>query len=93
MAYRDAPDDEEDDEAEVDDREEPDEADTDDRLETELVPCPYCGMAVYEEAEVCPHCKSFITAGRVTAKRPWWVVGAAVVLLLAILLGWLSWVA
>ena len=86
MAYRDSQYDE-DDEAELDEREEPDEADTDDRLEAELVPCPDCGKAVYEEAEVCPHCGSFISGETVTAKRPWWVVAAAIALLVAVLLG------
>ena len=90
MAYRDAPYDE-DDEANLDDREEPDEADTDPdgRLGADLVPCPYCGKAVYEEADVCPHCGSFIVAERVTSKRPWWVVAAAIVLLAAVISGWL----
>lgn len=43
---------------------------------TETVACPECGAEVYEEAEQCPRCGSYIThGGGVWAGRPiWWIV-------------------
>lgn len=85
MAYRDEPADEE--EADLDERDDPDESDMDDGDEPETVPCPYCGKPVSEEAELCPHCHSFISFAETSGGRSWWVIAAAVALLAAILLG------
>ncbi len=65
MAYRDK------DEADLDDREWPDESDQDD--EPELINCPYCGSPISEEAEVCPHCHSFVSIEDIPRRRPWWL--------------------
>ena len=66
----------------------PDPADTDrpgdDR---DTVPCPFCGRAVYEFADVCPRCRNFIGGSDETARRkPWWVVVGIVLTLAAMLL-------
>lgn len=82
MAWHDEPDDE----ADLDDREAPDEADRDD--EPALVNCPYCSSPVSEEAEVCPHCHSFIGIEDIPRHHPWWIWLA----LAAALVGILMWV-
>jgi len=40
------------------------------------VPCPECGEPVYEDAEQCPYCGSYITSSSHPFEgRPvWWVV-------------------
>jgi DNA-directed RNA polymerase subunit RPC12/RpoP len=88
MAYRD----EEADEEGLDERELPDEADQDERDDddVETVPCPECGKPVYEEADVCPHCGSFILRD-VRAGRPRWVLATALILLGALALGLVGW--
>ena len=57
--------------------------------EQETYPCPYCGEDVYEDAERCPHCDKYISGEDAppTRKPLWFVV--ALVLALAMLLGWL----
>lgn len=84
MAYRDHPDD---DEADLDERDDPDESDMDDGDDPEAVPCPYCRKPVSEDAEICPHCHSFISFQDAPRQRPWWLIAAAVAVLAAILLG------
>ena len=37
--------------------------DSDDEEETLTLPCPECGAEVYEDAEQCPQCGSYLTAG------------------------------
>src|SRR4051812_6994603 len=83
-----------DDPDDLDDDDHPDEADmdSDDGDEVaETVRCPYCRAAIYEGAEVCPKCHSYISEEdtRVPARRPAWVVVAAVAVLVAIVVGWL----
>jgi hypothetical protein len=74
------------------DCDDPDELDSDDDL-TETVPCPECGAEVYEEAEQCPRCGSYIThGGSVWAGRPiWWIVLGLLGLVAGVLAlaGWL----
>jgi predicted nucleic acid-binding Zn ribbon protein len=89
MAYRN-----EDDEHDLDDPEAPDEADQDeggdeDDATAETVPCPHCGKAIYEEAEVCPHCGAFVDREARAGRSPW-VFVTAIVLVAAILLGWVA---
>jgi hypothetical protein len=61
----------------LDERDDPDESDTDDDEgdeHAETVACPYCGKPVYEGAELCPHCKSFISfEDAPPPRRPWWI--------------------
>ena len=80
----------EDDPDDLDD--DPAEADTDaddGDEESETVRCPYCRAAVYEGAEMCPKCGSYISEEDAPAGRPAWAVVVAVALLLAIIIGWL----
>jgi DNA-directed RNA polymerase subunit RPC12/RpoP len=85
MSHRDEYD--EDDEADVGDHEEPDESDTDDD-HPELIACPYCRGEISEEAEVCPHCGSYVLVEDVDrASRPWWVV-AGMIACVVILVMW-----
>jgi predicted nucleic acid-binding Zn ribbon protein len=86
--------DEEHDDEGLRDSEMPDEADVDadeegQTFSVETEPCPYCGKPVYEQAEVCPHCKSFLSIeeGR-GAGRPKWMVIAALLVIAAIVIGW-----
>ena len=90
MAYRDTEydDDELEGGADLDDREDPDASDMDDDDDPPLVPCPYCGREISEEAEVCPHCRNFISAEDAPRGRPRWVIVAGVVLCLLIVLIW-----
>lgn len=84
MAYRD--DESEGDEAYLDQREDPDESDVGGGEESETLPCPFCGKPVYESADVCPHCRNFVSFAEVSGRRPWWVIAAVVALLVATLL-------
>jgi hypothetical protein len=51
-----------------------DDADDDDSLE--LVACPECGEPIYEEAEQCPACGSYVIhrSDRWGGRPPWWVI-------------------
>lgn len=75
----------EEDEDELEDREdpEPDEGDEDD---DGTVPCPYCGAAVYEDAERCPHCENYISREDAPSRVPLWVKLTALVCLVAAVL-------
>ncbi len=85
---------EEDDEADVGDREDPDESDTDDDDEPELIDCPYCGKEIYEQAEVCPHCGSYISSEdpERPVRRPRWLVVGVVVALIVVVIWTLTYV-
>jgi uncharacterized paraquat-inducible protein A len=51
---------------------EPDELDDD---SSETVSCRKCGAEVYEDAEKCPRCGEYITAGsQLWSNRSWWWV-------------------
>ncbi len=49
--------------------------------ESETVACPHCGADVYEDADRCPRCGEWITAGG-GSHWPLWVAGVAVLLIL-----------
>ena len=92
MRY-DEPEDEEDDTDAPgpDDRDLPDPSDTDtpgDETD-DTVPCPYCGREVYESAERCPHCGSYVSdEDAPRRRRPWWLVAGVVLCLAIVLLAW-----
>jgi len=52
------------------------------------IPCPHCGKAIYDEAERCPYCESYISKeDRGPTPKAWWVlVGLAVCLIAATIL-------
>lgn len=64
MPWRDADDD-------LDESEFPDEADLDDVVSTS-VPCPYCFHTVYDDAERCPGCGTYLSREDAPNRRPWW---------------------
>jgi hypothetical protein len=54
----------------------------DDRDDT--IPCPHCGEAVYEEAERCPRCATYLSEEDAPVRNPWWVVVGALAVLGAV---------
>lgn len=77
------------DETEPDDRELPDEADMDQDDDIgDTRPCPYCGKPISELAEVCPHCRSYISLEDAPSRKPLWIIIGVVVCLVIILLVW-----
>jgi hypothetical protein len=61
------------------------EAETD----ADTVPCPFCKCPVYDDAEWCPHCRSYLFYdGRSPSQKPWWFL-AGVAVCLAIVLYWI----
>ena len=54
--------------------------------EENTIPCPYCGIDIYDDAEVCPHCRSYIV-DEDRPSLPMWVIGTALLLLALILSG------
>lgn len=72
-----------DDDPELD--EDPDESDVDENDEADTRPCPYCGKQVYEHAELCPHCKSYISFENTASRRPLWIWITGIVLLAAMI--------
>ena len=49
---------------------------SDDDAENLVVPCPSCGVQVYEDAEQCPSCGDYIVHdARAWSDKPtWWVL-------------------
>ena len=62
--------------------------DPDDEDVAETVACPYCREPVYEAAERCPHCGSYISSEDAPLRRPWWIVAGVLLCLAIILLVW-----
>jgi predicted nucleic acid-binding Zn ribbon protein len=73
------------DEDELADSEWPDEADQD---SADVEPCPYCRKPVYTDAEVCPHCGSYISHEDAPRRKPMWLVIGVIVCILLIVLVW-----
>jgi len=76
-----------------DEREAPDESEMDPDIgdeNAELVPCPYCGDDVYEQAERCPHCGKYIseedTPDHAAARFPSWLIVGVIACLVAVLI-------
>lgn len=52
-----------------------------------LMPCPYCGAAIYDDSLRCPKCENYLSdAERTTTLQPRWIVVTAVVLIVVFLL-------
>jgi hypothetical protein len=62
------------DDDDLDESDFPDESDMDRDDDPETVPCPYCGEGISEEAEVCPHCRNFISREDAPRRVPLWVI-------------------
>jgi hypothetical protein len=72
---------------ELDESEYPDDPDHDDDDDDETIPCPYCREPVYEWAERCPSCGSYLSKEDTPWRRPWWLI-AGVVICVLVVLGW-----
>ena len=86
MAWRD----DDEDDPHADEPQDPDESDIDDSDDPELVPCPFCRKSISEDADICPHCRNYMShedPAVPTSWRPIWVIVAAV-LALAAVAGW-----
>jgi len=62
----------------LDKREFPDDSDLDaDVVLGPLVPCPYCGAAIFDGAQQCPLCKQWVShsLGDWRSSRKWYVRG------------------
>ncbi len=84
MVWNDAEDD-------LDEDEFPDDLDDDDDsdLDDTTVPCPYCRVAVYDDAERCPHCGHYLsTEDAPSERKPAWII-LGVLASLAALLWWI----
>jgi hypothetical protein len=55
-----------------------------------VIPCPHCGEDVYDDAEQCPACGSWITGEeRAWTGRPSWFVVLGVIVALLTILTWI----
>jgi hypothetical protein len=54
----------------------------------ETVLCPYCRDPVYEAAERCPSCGSYLSTEDAPCRNPWWLVAGVVLCLAIIVLVW-----
>jgi hypothetical protein len=63
-----------------------DEPDGDADVDDDVMPCPYCGAEIYEDAVRCPECDEYLSdAERTTTAQPRWVIATAVIVLAALL--------
>ena len=58
-----------------------------DEDDDQTIPCPHCGVPVYEDAERCPSCEHYLSREDRPWSRPAWLV-AGVVVCIAIVLWW-----
>jgi hypothetical protein len=59
-----------------------------DDQDAEIVPCPYCGKPVYEEAQRCPACENYLSREDAPLRYSRWFA-AAVFVCLVIVVGWI----
>jgi predicted nucleic acid-binding Zn ribbon protein len=76
------------DDLDEDDRNDPDESDQDYSDDPEFVHCPYCRKLIPEDAEMCPHCGSYISQEDAPPSKPWWLVIGVVVTLIVVAVVW-----
>jgi predicted nucleic acid-binding Zn ribbon protein len=77
------------DDDDVEDRDDPDPSDQDDGEDDDVdtLPCPYCGKPIAEQAELCPHCRSFISFEDAPRRKPAWIwLAVALALIAAVML-------
>ncbi|MBA4018405.1 MAG: hypothetical protein C0483_14660 [Pirellula sp.] len=63
------------DDDDIDEEDDSDDADGDD-----LLPCPHCGAAIYEQSEKCPKCGEYVDPDA-QHRKPLWVVFTLLVLI------------
>lgn len=76
------------DESPADEDEGPHDPDADLRRDTDSVDtldCPYCGRAVYDQAQRCPHCGRYISREDAPHRHVWWIVIGGIAALAAVL--------
>ncbi len=76
-----------DDASDSSDPEAPDAADVggdDEDLDDNTIPCPHCKRPVYEGAEWCPHCRSYLSSEDAPREHAWWVWLGVILCLLAV---------
>ncbi len=73
------------------DRELPDRSDMDDGSDDgePTMPCPYCKAIVYEDAEICTHCGSYISEEDAPLRLPTWMIVGLVLTFLILVFGWI----
>jgi hypothetical protein len=76
-----------DDTDELDRREWPEPDPNDDSEEyADTIPCLFCKKPIYENAEWCPHCHSYLFYDASSVgRKPWWFLGGVAVCLLIVL--------
>ena len=52
----------------------------------DTIPCPHCGVDIYEDTEMCPHCENYIIDEDIPSSRSW-VFWTALILLVLIFTG------
>ena len=77
-----------------DDREDPDPSDQDssDDEDEDTLTCPFCRKPVYERADICPHCRNFITFDDTKTNRKLWVWIGIVLALAAAIMAYVAYV-
>ena len=75
-----------------DDREDPDPSDQDDDDEGDTRPCPFCHKPVYEHADICPHCRNFITFDESGYPRKLWFLAGVVLALGVVIMAYVIYV-
>jgi predicted nucleic acid-binding Zn ribbon protein len=60
--------------------------DAEDDADGDVLTCPYCGAAIYDDAVQCPQCGEYLSrTERPTVNQPAWVVITAAILLAGLL--------
>lgn len=54
------------------------------RDSVDLGQCPYCKKAIYIDADVCPHCGSYVRRDEAFSGFPWWMWVGLVLAALAV---------
>lgn len=52
----------------------------------DTIRCPRCRKFIFDDAEQCPYCKTWLTGGQRAGQRPtWFIITAIICLIIAIL--------
>jgi uncharacterized membrane protein YvbJ len=73
----------------LNDPEAPDPSDIDADVDDDTEPCPHCGRVIHEQSDFCPHCGQYISLEDAPISKRLWIVLAAVVCIIIVLL-WLA---